>query len=211
MSETFDKAYWDEHYDGHAPAGAGGPNPYLLAAARDLTPGTALDAGCGEGAEAIWLAAHGWQVTAVDIADTALHRAREHAAAAGVTTGIDWIQADLTTWTPAEERFGLVCSHYVHPAAAPGDLFRRLAAAVAPGGTLLLVGHHPSDHHTATTPEAHVEIGELAAVLDPGRWDIAVAGDRSRVMSHGGREIPLHDTVLQARRRGQAAGGRLGR
>ncbi|MDA0632958.1 class I SAM-dependent methyltransferase [Nonomuraea sp. MCN248] len=201
MSETFDKAYWDEHYDGHAPAAAGPPNPYLTAAAGDLTPGTALDAGCGEGAEAIWLATHGWQVTAVDIADTALRRAREHAAASGVTTGIDWIQADLTTWTPAEERFDLACSHYAHPATGPGDLFRRLAAAVAPGGTLLVVGHHPSDPHTAAVPEAHVEAGELTAALDPGRWDITVAENRSRVMSHGDREMPLHDTVLQARKR----------
>src|SRR5690606_28758373 len=87
---------------------------------------------------------------------------------------------------------------------SPGDLFRRLAAAVAPGGTLLLVGHHPSDHHTSGTPEAHVEIGDLAAVLDPARWDIVVAEDRSRTMSHGGREITLHDTVLQARLAGRA-------
>ncbi|MFG1941892.1 class I SAM-dependent methyltransferase [Nonomuraea sp. NPDC048826] len=201
MPETFDQTYWDEHYDGHAPVAAGPPNPYLRAAALDRAPGTALDAGCGEGAEAIWLATHGWRVTAVDIAETALRRARGHAAASGVTAGIDWIQADLTTWIPAEEHFDLVCSHYVHPAAAPGDLFRRLAAAVAPGGTLLLVGHHPSDHHTAAVPAAHVEIGQLAAVLDPGRWDIAVAEDRARVMSHGGREIPLRDTVLQARKR----------
>lgn len=196
---TFTKAYWDEHYDSRAPGAAHPPNPYLVAAAQHLPPGRALDAGCGEGAETIWLATRGWQVTAVDIAATALHRARRRAETSGLTDGIDWIQADLTEWTPAEGQFDLVCSHYVHPATSPGDLFRRLAAAVAPGGTLLLVGHHPSDHHTSGTPEAHVEIGDLAAVLDPARWDIVVAEDRSRTMSHGGREITLHDTVLQAR------------
>ncbi|MEV4104996.1 class I SAM-dependent methyltransferase [Nonomuraea sp. NPDC049649] len=196
---TFTKAYWDEHYDSRAPGAAHPPNPYLVAAAQHLPPGRALDAGCGEGAETIWLATRGWQVTAVDIAATALHRARRRAETSGLTDGIDWIQADLTEWTPAEGQFDLVCSHYVHPATSPGDLFRRLAAAVAPGGTLLLVGHHPSDHHTSGTPEAHVEIGDLAAVLDPAQWDIVVAEDRSRTMSHGGREITLHDTVLQAR------------
>lgn len=196
---TFTKAYWDEHYDGRAPGAAHPPNPYLVAAAQHLPPGRALDAGCGEGAETIWLATRGWQVTAVDIAATALDRARRRAETSGLTDGIDWVQADLTEWTPAEGQFDLVCSHYVHPATSPGDLFRRLAAAVAPGGTLLLVGHHPSDHHTSGTPEAHVEIGDLAAVLDPARWDIVVAEDRSRTMSHGGREITLHDTVLQAR------------
>lgn len=196
---TFTKAYWDEHYDSRAPGAAHPPNPYLVAAAQHLPPGRALDAGCGEGAETIWLATRGWQVTAVDIAATALDRARRRAETSGLTDGIDWIQADLTEWTPAEGQFDLVCSHYVHPATSPGDLFRRLAAAVAPGGTLLLVGHHPSDHHTSGTPEAHVEIGDLAAVLDPARWDIVVAEDRSRTMSHGGREITLHDTVLQAR------------
>lgn len=196
---TFTKAYWDEHYDSRAPGAAHPPNPYLVAAAQHLPPGRALDAGCGEGAETIWLATRGWQVTAVDIAATALDRARRRAETSGLTDGIDWIQADLTEWTPAEGQFDLVCSHYVHPATSPGDLFRRLAAAVAPGGTLLLVGHHPSDHHTSGTPEAHVEIGDLAAALDPARWDIVVAEDRSRTMSHGGREITLHDTVLQAR------------
>lgn len=196
---TFTKAYWDEHYDSRAPGAAHPPNPYLVAAAQHLPPGRALDAGCGEGAETIWLATRGWQVTAVDIAATALDRARRRAETSGLTDGIDWVQADLTSWTPAEGQFDLVCSHYVHPATSPGDLFRRLAAAVAPGGTLLLVGHHPSDHHTSGTPEAHVEIGDLAAVLDPARWDIVVAEDRSRTMSHGGREITLHDTVLQAR------------
>src|SRR5690606_4525779 len=97
---TFTKAYWDEHYDSRAPGAAHPPNPYLVAAAQHLPPGRALDAGCGEGAETIWLATRGWQVTAVDIAATALHRARRRAETSGLTDGIDWIQADLTEWTP---------------------------------------------------------------------------------------------------------------
>ncbi len=78
MPEAFDKDYWESHWrqaDGHAPGGEIAPNPYLAREISDLAPGTALDAGCGEGAEAIWLAAAGWQVTAADISTGALARA----------------------------------------------------------------------------------------------------------------------------------------
>lgn len=92
-----------------------------MAQAGDLAPGTALDAVCGEGTDAIWLASRGWQVTAVDFATIALRRAREHADTFGadITRRIDWVQADLTSWTPTEEHFDLVSAHYVHPATSP--------------------------------------------------------------------------------------------
>lgn len=71
MSEEFGKTFWEERYRGRTTAHVSPPNPQLVTEAGDLTPGTALDAGCGEGADAIWLASRGWQVTAVDIATTA--------------------------------------------------------------------------------------------------------------------------------------------
>ncbi|WP_051864530.1 class I SAM-dependent methyltransferase [Streptosporangium roseum] len=207
MSEEFGEAYWEERYRGHSAVHSGRPNPQLVAEAGDLAPGTALDAGCGEGADAVWLASRGWRVTAVDIAATALRRARERAETLGadVAGRIDWAQADLTDWTPAEEHFDLVCAHYVHPAASREALFRRLAASVAPGGTLLIVDHHPSHPQAATAhasaPKAHVTAEELAAGLDPDRWDIAVAEARTRTATdHHGHEITLHDAVLRARR-----------
>jgi SAM-dependent methyltransferase len=208
VSETFDRTFWEERYHGHHRAHGLRPNPYLTAVAGDLAPGTALDAGCGEGAEAVWLATRGWRVTAVDIATAALRRAREHAETldADVEARIDWVAADLTTWTPAEGRFDLVCSHYVHPAAGQRALVDRLAAAVGPGGALLVVNHHPADRGAAVphaaAPQTHVTAEEIAAGLDPDRWDVLVAEARSRpVTGPGGHEITIHDAVVHARRR----------
>ncbi|MFE3452586.1 class I SAM-dependent methyltransferase [Nonomuraea sp. NPDC059194] len=208
MSEEFSKAYWEERYGGHAAAHGRRPNPQLVTETGDLPPGTALDAGCGEGADAIWLAAHGWRVTAVDIAATALGRAREHAETLGADLAkrIDWVEADLTEWTPAEEHFDLVSTHYAHPAGSREALFRRLAAAVAPGGTLLIVGHHPSAPQPAVShasaPRVHFTAEEIAASLDPGRWEIVVAETRTRsATAHDGHQITVRDAVLRACRR----------
>lgn len=206
MADEFDEAYWEERYHGHTGSWGGRANPQLVAEAGDLAPGTALDAGCGEGADARWLASRGWRVTAVDIAATALRRAREYAETldAGSSGRIDWVRADLTSWTPTAEHFDLVCTHYVHAATSRDALFGRLAAAVAPGGTLLIVGHHPSDAHTghASTPGVHFTAEEIAADLDPARWEIAVAETRTRqATGPAGQEITIRDSVLRARRR----------
>ncbi|WP_110943709.1 class I SAM-dependent methyltransferase [Streptomyces niger] len=217
MNEAFDKAFWEERYRGQHGARVPRPNPQLVAEAAELAPGRALDAGCGEGADARWLAARGWRVTAVDIAAGALDRARQQAAAAGadVADRIEWREADLTAWVPPEGHFDLVSTHYVHPAGSPQELFRRLAAAVAPGGTLLVVGHDPSGHGTDGTHDApgevHFTAEEVAADLDPDRWDVLVAEARTRPAhghgghgdhdGHGGHGGTLQDSVLRARKR----------
>lgn len=192
MHEEFGQRYWEEHYsgtkNGHRPL----PHPHVTEI--DLPPGRALDAGCGEGADARWLAERGWQVTAVDISATALDRARSAPGGEGVT----WILADLTEWTPEPESFDLVCSSYAHPAGSFTDLLRRLAAAVAPGGTLLVAGHQPASH---PHPGAHLTVEQATSALDPSHWDIA-AEERTRAVpgpnAHG---TVLHDTILRARRR----------
>jgi SAM-dependent methyltransferase len=208
VSEEFGKDFWEERYAGHTAVWSGRPNPQLVAEAEDLAPGTALDAGCGEGADAIWLASRGWRVTAVDFATTALRRAREHAESldADVAGRIDWTQADLTDWAPPEERFDLVSTHYVHLAASREAFFRRMAASVAPGGTLLIVGHHPLDLQTTIQrppiPELFFTAEEVAAGLDPDRWDVVAADARPRpATDHDGNEVTIHDAVLRARRR----------
>ncbi|MGH2459129.1 MAG: class I SAM-dependent methyltransferase [Chloroflexota bacterium] len=209
VSKQFDKAYWEEHYRGRHSAGCQKrPNPQLVIEAGDLAPGTALDAGCGEGADAIWLALRGWRVTAVDISSTALRRGREYSEALGADTEsrIDWVQADLTSWRPSEEHFDLVAAHHVHTTAPREELVRRLAAAVAPGGTLLIVGHHPSDLPTdishVSPAEAFFTAEEVVASLDPVRWEIAVAEARTQsATGHDGHEITMRDTVLRARKR----------
>jgi len=104
------------------------------------------------------------------------------------------------------EHFDLVCAQYVHPAASYRSLIRRLAAAVVPGGTLLVVGHHPSAPGTttshATAPGSQITAQDIAADLDPDRWDIAVAEARSRsATDHDGREITMRDAVVRARKR----------
>jgi len=150
MTHSFDKQYWEQIWQGERAGAmaAGEPNPHLVREIGELTPGTALDAGCGAGAEAIWLAGRGWEVTGVDIAADALARAAERAQAAGLGERVQWVQADLSRWTP-EERYDLVTTHYAHPAMPQLEFYDRIASWVAPGGTLLVVGHlHPDNHST---------------------------------------------------------------
>src|SRR6201999_233202 len=138
---VFDRGFWEELYGSQTSLWTGRPNPQLVTEAADLRPGRALDAGCGEGGDALWLAASGWQVTAVDFSATALARGAKEAAAQGLDERISWQQADLTSWSP-EDQFDLVSAQFMHlPTPERTALFARLAAAVAPGGTLLIVGH----------------------------------------------------------------------
>ncbi len=178
------------------------PNAHLMAEAASLPPGRALDAGCGHGADTLWLAAHDWQVTAVDFSPAALTHARSMADAVGadVAERIDWIEGDLSTWTPEPEHYDLVVCLYVHVAGSVEAMVRRMADGVAPGGTLFLVGHRPIDPGTgAATPAAdQVQVSVEAAVtaLDPEVWDLIVAEERPRTIAGTGV-----DAVIRARRR----------
>lgn len=140
----------------------------------------------------------------MDIAATALRQAREHAETLGadIAGRIDRVRAGLTGWAPPGEHFDLVTAHYVHPTGPRGELVRRPAAAVAPGGTLLVVDHHPSGHRHSPSPEVHATAEDVAADLDPDRWDVLVADDGTRaVTGPHGREVTLRDAVLRARER----------
>lgn len=205
----FEAAAWEERYRSRPALWSGAPNAQLVTEVTGLAPGRALDAGCGEGADAIWLAERGWKVTAVDISPTAVARAAGHAATdATVADRIEWIHADLIQNPPAERAYDLVSSQYLHgPATTRRELFARLAAAVAPGGTLLIVGHHPKDLWTTAgrmhLPEAMFTAEEVAAVLDPAGWEVRVAEARPRAaVDREGRHVTVYDTVLVARRRG---------
>ncbi|ONI91845.1 SAM-dependent methyltransferase [Saccharothrix sp. ALI-22-I] len=210
MTYGFDKDYWEQHWQQahhHKPAATdrSAPNPYLDRETGSLTPGTALDAGCGAGAEAIWLASHGWHVTAADISPEALARAAERATNSEVSERVRWIEADLTVWDPGK-RFDLVTTHYAHPAMPQLAFYDRISAWVAPGGTLLIVGHlHTSaatghGHHPPA--EASVTLTDITAGLDSTRWDIVTAEEHLRTVARpGGQAIPLHDVVVRATRR----------
>ncbi|HXA59933.1 MAG TPA: class I SAM-dependent methyltransferase [Streptosporangiaceae bacterium] len=204
----FDEQSWEERYRSRTSVWSGHPNPQLVAEAADLAAGAALDVGSGEGADSLWLAARGWQVTAVDFSTTALQRGAAQADVLGadVAGRIRWVHADLTTWVPAEGQFDLVSAQFMHlPAAARQALFARLAASVAPGGTLLIVGHHPSDLQTTVPrppmPDLFFTAEQVAESLDPGQWEVLVADARPRPATDPeGQAITIHDTVLRARR-----------
>lgn len=190
----FDKSYWERHWGEGTSTGAAPANPYLSAELAELLPGTALDAGCGAGAEATWLAAAGWQVTAVDISAAALARASSRAAG---TSGITWVEADLSVWTPPAS-YDLVTTHYAHPAMPQLNFYERVSGWVAPGGTLLVVGHRHT-HHGHHPEEATATAAGITAFLDAEQWEVVTAVETERTMP--GREEPLHDVVVRARRR----------
>jgi SAM-dependent methyltransferase len=205
----FDEQAWDERYRSHTAVWSGRPNPQLVAEVSDLAVGTALDAGTGEGADALWLAWHGWQVTAVDFSTVALERAaaRVDALDADLVGSIRWVHADLTTWAPTEGGFDLVSAQFMHLPPEPREaVFARLATAVAPGGTLLIVGHHPNDLHTTIhrppMPEMFFTAEQVADSLDADQWEVLVAEARPRPANDDeGREITIHDAILRARKR----------
>ena len=207
----FTAAFWDERYASSGRIWSGNPNVRLVEQAGDLVPGHALDVGAGEGADAVWLAERGWTVTALDVSRVALDRAAAHAAATSGAAAqrISWEQVDLVEQAPAEAAYDLVSAQFMHlPAEALSRLHRRLAAAVRPGGTLLVVGHHPADLEL----EAGIRHGDasmmptadaVAATLDPALWEVRVAEAQARqVVGPGtGGTVTVTDAVLRARRR----------
>ena len=130
---SFDRDFWDQLWSRTLRERADAvadrpPNAHLTAEVEDLRPGRAVDAGCGHGSDTIWLAAHGWQVTAVDFSAAALAHARSTVEAAGpdVARRVDWVEADLETWTPPPDHYDLVACLYVHIAGTVEEMVRRI-------------------------------------------------------------------------------------
>ncbi|MGA7205513.1 MAG: methyltransferase domain-containing protein [Specibacter sp.] len=205
----FDAEFWDTRYGESTKVWSGNPNPQLVREVADLPPGTALDIGSGEGADSIWLVRHGWHVTGVDFSQVALDRAAAHAALAaddGAPDRITWARHDLLAWAPAPAAFDLVSAQFMHlPRESREALYARLADAVAPGGTLLIVGHAHSDVHSGAhrpdVPDLFFTAVDVAASLDPAAWRILVAEARSRsVIGDDGDQTTVHDEVLKAQR-----------
>ena len=209
MSDPFSQEAWDERYRSRDALWSGNPNPHLVAAAGELLPGHALDVGAGEGADAIWLASRGWHVIAVDLSTVALERACAHADKAGpdIAARIDWVHKDVTCWDPGPSRYDLVSVQYMHLPPAPRQaMVERLARSVAPGGSLLMVGHHPTDLQTTVPrpnmPELFFTGDDIAAELDPGQWTIITNAAPGRIVDDPeGNAVTVHDTVLRAMRR----------
>jgi len=134
-----DAAHWDDRYRTTEFIWKTEPNQFLPPEVADLAPGRALDVACGEGRNAVWLATHGWDTTGIDFSDVGLTKAAGLAEANGVV--VEWICSDVTTWRP-QSHFDLVLVFYLQlPAQQRAAAFGVAASALAPGGTLLIVGH----------------------------------------------------------------------
>lgn len=199
----FGAQWWEDHYVKSDDAPVTSPTTALLAEVSDLTPGTALDAGCGTGADAVMLARQGWQVTAVDVSPTTVRQTRAlvERQDADVASRVSALVADLAGWRPPRQ-YDLVISLCVYPVLPFADFISRLADAVAPGGTLLVIGPHDDDHHSARYAPRNVAIDATAAVgmLDRSRWTIVTAENRTRAVRAGMTELTLTDVVITARR-----------
>ena len=206
-----EEADWDHRYAGPNRAWSVNPNGTLVHEVTALAPGRALDVGTGEGADALWLAEHGWKVTATDISGNALARVRAEAERRGLAVNL--VRSDANDPAPfGTETFDLVSLQYGSFKRTPDQRgLRSLLAAVAPGGTVLVVHHDltplrdPVDVSTQTRmydPEAFVGVDEIAAALtaDPDTWHVDIHETRSRPPGAASTHH-VSDVVLRATRR----------
>jgi SAM-dependent methyltransferase len=189
---------WDERHAAREPIESPEPDPSLARLAGEQAPGRALDLAAGDGRNAIWLAAHGWEVTAVDFSAVALERALGSATAAGVT--VDWMLADLLGWRPTPRSFDLVAVMFLHlPRDERHPVYAAAAEAVAPGGRILVVGHDRSNLMEGVggpqDPEVLFTPAEIAA--DLADFTIETAETVTRDLGDG---RPAIDAVVMARR-----------
>jgi SAM-dependent methyltransferase len=206
------EAAWDERYRSREALWSDEPNSTLVTEVSPLEPGSAVEVGCGEGADAIWLAKRGWRVTGLDFSRVALARAAnaEERYRNEIATPIVWQHADLLAWTPGLARFDLVTAHFIQFREEERvRFFSTLAACVSPGGTLLVVGHDPSDLATNVRrppdPAVLYTVGDIAGALDAHVWDIVVCEARPRsAIDRDERPATVNDAIVRARRRATA-------
>jgi SAM-dependent methyltransferase len=199
--------FWEDFYSPERRAWSGNPNQVLVdeLARLPLTPSTALDLGCGTGGDGIWLARQGWTVTGVDISAAALRQAEQTARGAGVSDRTTWERVDLDHGFP-DGHWDLVSSAYLQAPVALGreEILRRAAGAVAPGGTLLVIGHATAPTWVENPP-AHMHRmpapGEVLAALDLPDWAVERAEEVTLdSTSPDGRAGTRTDSLVRLRR-----------
>jgi SAM-dependent methyltransferase len=198
-----DAGDWDLRWTDKLLHAHGEPSPVVLAELEALAPGRALDLGCGNGRHALWLAERGWRATAVDFSAEALRQARERSATTGVE--VDWVEADLTQYEPERQAFDLVLVAHLHvPAKERGAILAGASAAVAPGGTLLLVGHDLTNIGTGapgpTSPAVLYTPADIVPELPELEIDRAEQVRRP-VQLDDGSEVEAVDALVLATRR----------
>lgn len=194
-----DADFWDTRYRESSRVWSGKPNTHLVAETADLRPGRVLDAGCGEGADAVWLARHGWDVDAVDFSPEALRRASRNARQAGLDSRVTWMQRDLTGWSPTKE-YDLVSAQFLHLEPAEREVaLQSLSSALRVGGTFLVVGHHRDDAAGPSGKKRRARVlfdsQDIAHALDQPDWIVEISGVRQRTAEDG---IVHTDTVFRA-------------
>lgn len=203
MGDPAVRARWDGRYADREQLWSGRPNGALVAEVAGLPVGRVLDVGCGEGADAVWLARAGWDVTALEVSGVALERAAGHARDAGVA--VRWVHAGLVEAGLRAASFDLVSAQYPALLRTPDAAAERaLLAAVAPGGVLLVVHHAGMEDHPVGEgdfdPADFVWPAMVAALLDDG-WEVQRDEQRPRVAPGGGAGAHhAEDVVLRARR-----------
>jgi trans-aconitate methyltransferase len=202
--------FWEERYAGSSRVWSGAPNRTLVDIVAALEPRRALDLGCGEGADVIWLARRGWQATGVDISETAISRARTAASDLDLPHA-RFEAADLSTWRPSGPYDLATASFLQSPVTlSRAEILRAVSDRITPGGHLLVIAHaaappwsrlrhaHADGHH-ADFPTPDQEVASLA--LDPADWTVLIAEVRSRdAVGPDGDEAVLHDSVVLVRR-----------
>jgi len=204
MSTPVHAHEWDAKYGEKAALWSGRPNGRLVAEVADLSPGRALDVGCGEGADAIWLARNGWTVTAIDISQVALGRAREAAELAGAN--VEWICGDALQTVLPTGSFDLVSMQYPALPKAAGEVAARaLLNVLRPGGLLLAVYHDLDDEHRehmksrGVDPADYIDARDLRQLLgDDFMIELDVVAPR---IDPPPDNPHIGDIVLRARRR----------
>lgn len=196
--------FWEQRYAGAEPVWSGRVNARLAEVVADLTPGRALDLGCGEGADAVWLAEHGWQVVAVDVAETALRRASAAARERNLLERIDFQRHDLSRSFP-DGTFDLVSAQYLHSPVhlARDAVLRRALTRVNPGGVLLIVDHGApppwSQHLEHDLPGIEDVLASLSP--DPQCWQRVRAETADReTIGPDGQPATLTDNIIVLRR-----------
>jgi SAM-dependent methyltransferase len=194
-------ADWDTTWAGRLGAPAREPNRTFAEAVAGVRPARALDLACGAGRHSVWLAQQGWAVTGVDFSAVALAAARERAAQAGVS--VDWIEADVTTYEPPGDAFDLVCILYLQlPGLERRAVLERAWRALAPGGTLVVLGHHADNrsegHGGPSSSDVLYSEHDIASEL--GRGEIVRAERVIRIVDTEDGPREAIDALVVARR-----------